>query len=244
MIYKTCGINITFNRIEKIKKVFIDNSSVFVGYNEPSILPIPDDAPREIPRIMLQSEHGYSQITISPEVISFIVTFDEAFSSDWVKCEEYLKEKKGIIEDFLVAAGIKKIKYCGVFTSYQYENISPESNATSVIQESLLKDVAIKDKIFDINCRMTFTIDETYYVNISYENARLYQEDTDLYSAGFLNEELSNAIAVTVDVNDRYAFNNRQEYESNTSVLEKLIGLNNEYINKSSKQFKRFDDEK
>jgi len=244
MIYKTCGINITFNRIEKIKKVFIDNSSVFVGYNEPSILPIPDDAPRDIPRIIMQSEHGYSQITISPEVISFIVTYDEAFSSDWNKCEKYLIEKKEIIEKFLVASGINKIKYCGVYTTYQYENITPESNATSVIQESLLNSIAIQDVIYDINCRMTYTINDTYYVNISYENVRLYPEDTDLYSAGFLNEETLNALAVTVDVNDRFAFNNKQQYESSTDVLEKLICLNSEYIDKSAKQFDGLGDDK
>ena len=72
MIVQNSAVNIMFTRCENIKKQYILNEEVLKEkFNEANILPIPDDAPTEIPRILVKTKGEHSQLSIAPEATNF-----------------------------------------------------------------------------------------------------------------------------------------------------------------------------
>lgn len=80
--------------------------------------------------------------------------------------------------------------------------------------------------LFDINLKYTFVENEKMFVNIMLQNARMFDAINEVSGeSGVLAHanQVAESIGVHIDINDRYSFNYKDNYKSNSGVLQELI---------------------
>jgi len=231
--------NVSFYRIENIKKVFLENYQMFDGFNEPSILPIPDNGPSEIPRIVLESKNGHSQINISQDTVSLLIKYDNDYLEDWELCNKYIEKKQNVIGEFLDLISNDKLKFSGLTTT-MFTDLSVD-DATNFLKDRLVTSELSStfENIFDINTRITSVVEEKYFENITFENIRVYEDQNEIMTAGFQNDQISNNVAITVDINDRYLFNTNPNYVSDKKNFPRILEISTATIDKYSNYFEK-----
>ncbi len=231
MLIQKSAITVKYKRIDGIKRIYYNNEKIFKNYfNEATVLPVPDDAPTEIPRIIIKTLHDHAQLNISPEATTFEVFYDEGFERDWTKCSQYIEARMESVFAFLNLLTDNNYEYIGVVSYILFDEI--EKDGTAILAERLLKSEKIKH-IYDINIRYTFTEKENIFVNITLQNARLYKSDISTDIAGELNKDnlLAESIGAIVDINDRYGFNDDVNYQSSAKNLTVLLQNMDNVIN-------------
>lgn len=231
MIIQGTSITVTYEKINGIKKVYYENKEILKEYfNEGTTLPIPDDAPSEIPRIIIKTLNEHAQLNISPIAATFEVNYNAGFEKDWNSCSEYISKRMEKVFEFLNILTDNKYEYIGLVTRVIYDEI--DSNCTEKIVETLLNAKKI-NKIHDIDIKYTFVEEDSMFVNIMLQNARLFKEDSIPNCAGKLNakNQIAESVGAIVDINDRYGFNNNVDYHSNSCMLVKLMNFMDNIIN-------------
>ena len=81
--------------------------------------------------------------------------------------------------------------------------------------------------------KYTFIEDKTFFVNIMLQNARIFKNNFSLNEPGCLqkNVQINESIGAVIDINDRYAFNMHNNYESDSSTLNDLVEHMDNIIN-------------
>lgn len=231
MVIKGTSITVTYKKIEGIKKVYYNNEEILKDFfNEATVLPVPDDAPVEIPRIIIKTLNEHAQLNISPVAATFEAHYDAGFERNWDACAKYLVERMSKVFQFLNILTNNTYEYVGLVSNILYDEV--EQNGAKKIADNLLNSVGIKN-IYDINIKYTFVEKDNIFVNIMLQNARLYPEGMNVNSAGFLgmNGEVPESIGAIIDINDRYGFNMDENYKSNCNMLNELIQFMGNIIN-------------
>ena len=129
MIVQNSAVNIMFTRCENIKKQYILNEEVLKEkFNEANILPIPDDAPTEIPRILVKTKGEHSQLSIAPEATNFQTVYTDEYTDDWKLCEEYIKSRIDDVFRLIDTFAAEKYKYIGIVTNLIWDDIKEDGN--------------------------------------------------------------------------------------------------------------------
>lgn len=220
MRIKGCSISIRYKKIENLKQKFYQvNERLKNHFFEASVLPVPDEGPFDIPRIIAKSTEDAGQLSISLNNISLSIAFNEALEKDWNKCREYLDSKMKIFLDFLKGFGDEKIEYAGVVTNVLFEEYN--CNATKELAGNLLQGDDYS-KLYDLSVRYTFVEDNQYYINIQLQNNRFFSNNPNLDQAGAFNDKNLSGEGITaiIDINDRYSFNVNDSYKSNLDVVD------------------------
>lgn len=231
MIIQGTSITVTYKKIEGIKKVYYNNEEILKDFfNEATVLPIPDDAPFEIPRILIKTKNEHAQLNISPTAATFEVHYDAGFERDWKPCSEYIIARMAKVFEFLNILTGNTYEYIGLVSNIIYDEIAQEG--TQKIAANLLNTKKI-DNIYDINIRYTFVEEENLFVNIMLQNARLFKNGITTNEAGALSiqDQIAESIGAIIDINDRYGFNTNVEYKSDSGMLNKLIDVMGNIIN-------------
>ena len=231
MLIQDTSVTVTYKKIEDIKKIYDSNKNVLEQYfKDVMILPIPDDAPLEIPRIILKSQNGHAQLNISPVATTFGVQYNAGYEKNWNECALYVSTRMRTVFDFLNRLTNDVYEYVGVVTNVIYDEVS--QNGTEKLASTLLKSPKIKN-LFDINLKYTFIEESSLFVNIMLQNARFFKDSVDVNEAGSLNinDQVAESIGACIDINDRYAFNTDVMYKSNSKLLSKLLVCMNNIIN-------------
>lgn len=233
MLIQESIVSISFPIIENIRRAYFDNGSILIeDFDEPNVLGIPDDAPSDIPRLVFKSKNQFSELSISQTSISMRTHFSDDFMRDWELCGGYLEKKCSKVVELADKLTSGSYNYVGLVVNILFDSFENETNCdgTCILSNNLSKLESSKD-VFDINMRYTFTENNKYFVNFDLRNVRLYKEIGDPNMSGAFkkdNEEL-NAVGVVIDINDRYKFNNEENYNSNassfTEALELLKGI-------------------
>lgn len=231
MLIQETSITVTYKKIEGIKRVYYNNEDILKEYfNEATVLPIPDDAPFEIPRIIIKTLNEHGQLNISPVAATFEIHYDAGFERNWSACSEYINDRMTKVFEFLNILTNNTYDYIGLVSNVLYDEV--EQNGTKKISESLLNSQKIKG-IYDINIRYTFVEKDNIFVNITLQNARLFENGVVINEAGALSPKAQTAesIGAIIDINDRYGFNNVVSYKSDSSMLGVLIECMGNIIN-------------
>lgn len=190
-----------------IKKSFLEvyDKNLKDKYNPPNILPIPDEVPDDIPIVIMKSKANHSQIILSKSGITIGTAYDESFNSSWDRCENHLIEKVRDIFSIIEAIRNVEIQFTGLVVQILDNNID---QASKYIYKNLLCFSSNKE-IHDASCRLTYVLENKYYVNISMENVRfvkgkLFTKNTDI---SYPNTDVNDRIILTIDVNDKYNLN-------------------------------------
>ncbi|HIX84990.1 MAG TPA: hypothetical protein H9979_10730, partial [Candidatus Megamonas gallistercoris] len=92
MIIKETNLNLIYPKISDYRKKFVASEDILNdNFQPPIILPIMDEIPENIPRIVLKSKNNHSTLSIGLSVASFTTMYDDTFSNDWKKCKDYLE---------------------------------------------------------------------------------------------------------------------------------------------------------
>ena len=220
MYVQGTSISVIYNRIEGIKKAYYQNEHILKDYfNEASVLPVPDDAPIEIPRILISTRHDHAKLSISPVTATLRVDYNDGFERDWGKCSNYLQQRMSKVFEFLNLLTENNYKYIGAVSEVVYDERIKDGAAEKL--SSVLLNTKKINNLYDINIKYTFIEDERYYINLTLQNARQFKQGLLLDVAGALSKDkqISEFIGVKIDINDRYGFNSSDGYKSSSEVL-------------------------
>jgi hypothetical protein len=189
-------------------------------------IPIPDDAPAEIPRIQARSHHGHSELNVSLDRISFLSRFDEQFNNNWNRCETYLNQRAIPITSMVQELVDDKFLYSGLTTEVAFEGgLDPIQH----FKNKFFKTNSKSDP-YDMSFKLTYVVDEKFYINISLQNQRIYTgQNSEVVLPAYL-EQIGTGIVVLIDVNDRHGFNFIKEYHSKAEDAKKIIEISSDFI--------------
>ena len=224
MYVQGTSISVIYNRIEGIKKAYYKNEHILKEFfNEASVFPVPDDAPVEIPRILISTRHDHAKLSISPVTATLRVEYNDGFEKDWEKCSNYLQQRMSKVFEFLNLLTDNNYKYIGVVTDVIYDD-GIDDGAAKKISNVLLNTKKINN-LYDVNIKYTFIEDDKYYINLMLQNARQFKRGLVLDVAGALSRanQTSEFIGVKIDINDRFGFNSNDGYKSSSEVLTAIL---------------------
>lgn len=214
MIMDNVSLNTIYQKIDGIKKAFLEHENTLnPSFNEATILPIPDDAPLDIPRIIVTTKHEHTQLNIAPEAASMITQFTDEYVNNWDLCKDYVENKSKELFDLFDGITNADIKYIGVVTNLIW---SSESYDNEKIYSNLFGK-KYPEKLDDLLVKYTFIEDEKYYANITIQGMRT----GDIFEVDNKKRQLM----VTLDVNDRFMHNIDETYRSNREKLEKILEI-------------------
>ena len=234
MIIKNSAVNIMFSRCENIQKQYILNEEIIKErFNEASILPIPDEAPSEIPRVIVKTKGEHSQLSIAPGAVNFQTEYSDDYTQNWELCEEYIKSRIENIFKLTDKFAAEQYNYIGIVTNLIWDNVSKDGNK---ILFNNLFGIPSADNLDDLVVKYTYIEKEKYYANITLQSARIYKNSNVNEAGSFVEDNLeAHTIGITLDINDRYAFNMQKGYLSNKTNFDELLNLTTDIINSKLK---------
>lgn len=219
--------SVFFPRQINIRKHFFNIESIFSNkFSSPfQLLPIPDDAPAEIPRIEAHSQNGHSKLNISQSHILFQTHYDSGWEIDWGRISQYLSENMGLIYKALESLGLVSLNFAGLVVEMYY----PLGNNEQAIRK--LKDIYLKSDLaasefIDLNLRFTQVKEGKYYINYHVSNSRKFEGAAQIprLVPAYLKEH-GHGVSLKLDINDRYAYNYQREYISDSQEGLQLLNL-------------------
>ncbi|MGD0621316.1 MAG: hypothetical protein ABSA82_02470 [Thermacetogeniaceae bacterium] len=235
--------NIFFPNLTSIRQqIFTLEDKLGDKFQTPfNLLPIPDTAPSEIPRITAMSKLGHSQLQFSLSSMSLATGYDDNFNSDWNKCSEYIDKR---IENLIPVIGELidwRFLYSGLVVVLQFDETELNEEPIQFMINRFLN-LNSSRKPFDIDYKITFALDETFYMNMNFKNYRSYEglsasfyeglSDPYFFSPAYLQLK-ETGLNLMLDVNDKYGFNNIRGYVSDRESYKKLLDLVGDVLNKN-----------
>lgn len=223
-----------FKRNDEIRK-FAEKVEECLGsnYNPPVVIPLPShiDAP-EFPQITCAKKSGFTQIGIAPVYIDSRTSFSEKWAADydnrWQKCKGYSVESASDL--FRMIDSVKALGeplYFGYSPEVYLEvGIQSEKILFSALSEALVNKLELDPAPSDLNIHLTYVLDDSFYLNLFLSRHGVW-EKADPKAQPRLSEEQmkERGILIKVDANDRYSYNNKQDYFSTIKVAEQVIEL-------------------
>lgn len=223
-----------FNRIEAPRNQIdeLEKSDLSKYFIQPfNAQPVPNDAPPVLPRITASSYDGLYDLIISQVNVQLIrkikFNLDDTF-------EEKLEQTKEIMLNLY--SSIKKIYnqellYFGANCIIDID----DENPVSCIKDKFIK--GLNEEVCEINLRYSSIEDDKYYNNIMISNIKEYKleiklpkEQANKPTNIFMDtlstssmQETKHIIQLSIDVNDRYAYNCSNEYRTNESEINNVL---------------------
>lgn len=220
------SLNIFFPQIIDIRRQLFTFEDAFDSFQKPfTLTPLPENAPPEIPRICAISKHQHSQLNITTQNIQMSTNYDDNFAYSVDKCFEYICNKIQQIEKGINNTIGNEVFFSGLTIQVVIE----EKEAPAHHIADVFSKVKSNLPLMDVSSRLTFTLNDKYYINITIENVRNYSGIQKGLSLSGLKQE-SEAIMITVDLNDRYAFNLDENYRSSTDEMQVITAITKEII--------------
>ncbi len=230
MVIQNSAVNVTYQRVENIKSEYLLNADILRDrFNEATILPIPDDAPLEIPRILATTKQEHSQLNIAPKSLSFLTQYTDDYVSEWNLCEKYINTRVGDIFSLTSSFTGGVYNYIGVVTNLIWDDV--DTDAHDFLYKNLFK-CDRRDNLDDLEVKYTYIEEEKYYVNITLRSARVF-DNLNLDEAGIYEDDklIKHTISITVDVNDRYSYNRTKGYTSSRDRFDEIMRIVSTIIN-------------
>ncbi len=219
------SFSIVFPRQQQIRRLANEFEDRLQGrYFQPQIISVPDDLDPEVPRMVFGSEHGFSQIVVSQISIAFNVSYSPDWQLEIAKGKRYLIERVPLLFELLdVLDGVKPY-FCGLSTQVNLPSEAEDETIVRQLSEALLQDQDL-GSVHDIQVKTTAVISEQFFNNITLQNYRVWgtnasQQGMPRYSQ---SDVLERGVQITGDFNDRYAFNEREQYTSGQEVAAQII---------------------
>ena len=236
MIITNSTFTLFFSENKQMRENFFKIEKHFDGYQRPfTLVPLPLDAPMEIPRIISTTENGHSQLTIRGNSVQLTTRYDNEYSDSISKCLEYKKNRvQQIVDAMPLIDGMpkenQKFYYSGLSIDMIYNENDGINSPVNYLNEVHIKD-NISLPIEEMQCRLALVIENQFYLNIILQNKKFYNGIADERGslAGLKNS--NDALLVSIDINDRYSFNNVANYNSSSERIIHLAAIMERFVN-------------
>jgi len=229
MLIQNTRFNLFFHKIRNIRKNIFELEDILSDFVKPfTLLPIPDEAMPEIPRISAISKFGHSRLDLAMTNAQLTTNYDDNFNKNWNDCSKYLQKRTDEIYKTLNSFIGENFLFSGLTTEIVFNDLKQEPIA--LIKNNFFK---FKSNIepFDLNCKITFVIDGTYYVNINFSNFRIGEGIEQYQEIPLEVIEKKHIVGLILEVNDRYKFNYNKNYLSTFKNVERIIEITDDILN-------------
>ena len=216
-------MNILFKAIKEDKKIIEDMiNKLSESYNlakmegKDSEM---EDIPYSIPRIIGKSKHGHSQISISLNRAEISIVFDESFYESIENCITYIREKSKEVYDSLKSFVEERYLFSGITVTTIIDELN--ENPIDTITSKFVK-IKAKKELYDVSTKFAY-VKENHFININISNARGIEEIQDNINSSITKKV--NYLSITFDVNDKYGFSEKTNYQSDYNKLVENIRL-------------------
>jgi hypothetical protein len=214
------------------ESIFILESRLSEDFPKPFILvPLPNEAPVEFPRISATSRHGFSTLNISLNNFQLVTNFSNDYSVDWKKCKEYVENHVYKLIDIVQPIFRQKPYYCG-FTVNLLQKM--DGDAVEALKKNFVSP-NVNGQIYDYFNRFTFLRDK-FYINIQLQNQRI-QPNQMLLPGMLKQDEQKNIIGIALDINDRYGFNYNPGYTTSLGNIRSILDLTDDIVRNKLEKF-------
>ena len=190
------------------------------------ILPVPEDAPQDIPRAFGNSQGGHSTLTLTQVTANFKTIYDGNFNTEWDLCFDYLTEKVKLLFPFVNEIANGEILNFGIVLKIIYRSNIGES--AHRIVKTIIKSNNLPSELDELSLKTTFYQNEKYYVNFLIESLRNYatsqvgdRDDIQILS----KSPIAEALQFSIDVNDRYIGNFSSDYFTSEETSKEIMQI-------------------
>jgi hypothetical protein len=219
------SFSVIFSRQGTIRRLANEFEGRLKGqYFQPQIIPVPDEMDPEVPRIIFDSEHGYSQIVISQVSCSLNVTYSPDWQTQIEQGRSYMLGRAPLLFDLLEIAGVSRPHFCGLVTQVQMSSHVTDETIISHLAQHLLKDKVAAD-VHDVEVKTTRIVSEQFFNNITIGNYRIWTieaANTGVYTLA-RHRATDRGVRIISDFNDRYSFNEQPNYNTTRAIAEAVI---------------------
>ncbi len=193
-------------------------------YVQPQIIPVPDDLDPNVPRLIFGSKRGFSQIIISQNNLMLNVTYSPDWQVDISKGRQYLLERVPILFDLLEMLEEREPYFCGLTTVVRLPAGKDVNTTLKYMADLLLGDLDAQG-LHDIRLKTTTVILDQFFSNITLRNYHVWGVEGNQQRILRLSRKkvIEQGIEIEGDFNDRYSFNEAEDYLSSQDVAKKII---------------------
>ncbi|MCK5128351.1 MAG: hypothetical protein KAQ68_00755 [Clostridiales bacterium] len=222
MRFVSTEVNIVHGNIENMRRKSIDiedrlAEDFVIPFTQ---LPIPEDAPPEIPRLIGKSKQGHTEIQISKSSTKQIIRYDGDYLENWDICEKYIISKIDSIYKILDSIINKKYLFVGIITNMMIEN----ENAKQFMVDKFINSENI-ERIEELSTRVAFINNDRFYTNIKLSSIK-----ADIGDKKISQSKIVDAIGINLDVNDRYNINMKKGHQSSVDSAKAALEISSDII--------------
>lgn len=232
MQFVNSKFNVLFQPVNEIRRkgLNLETNLKSIFQTPLTFLPIPEDAPFDIPRINGTSIHGHTSLSVSKTNIEMTTKFDGSFLSNWNLCCDYLRDKISVFDTIRKDLEIKEFLFCGLTTNF-FVNTKEEFGVCPLdLITDRFVNLKSKRKPVNYNYQITFSENDIYYINFTFQNLAPLRKvgNSAILKPSF--EGSNEILSIILDVNDRYAFNKQDAYISDNEKINAVLEISKKII--------------
>lgn len=193
-------------------------------YKHPMVIAVPDELDPEVPRLMVGSRHGFSQLVLSQIGLALHVTYSPDWQVDASKGRRYLSERIPVLYDLLHVLDEAHPLFSGLTTRVRLPANADDDALLAYLQRFLSASMPVTP-LYDVAVKVTTVHNAKFYSNLTLQNYRVWKaQDTTSGLQRLSKQRVSErGIEIIGDFNDRFAFNEQTDYVSSPDVVEAII---------------------
>jgi len=227
MDISNCTFSLYFQPIPGIRRAAfeIEDKLKQDGYLAPfQVYPIPDEAPFELPRISAATKNGHSTLTVAAQSAQVQSQYDENFYKDFKKSLEYSKEKAIGLFNALSSMDDILIQFTGLSAQLLTSATDINGSPVNFIEEKYLN-VSSKLEMSDAAMKIVYNVDDNLYLNLEIKKVIMADPisiniGADSVSVMKQLAQHDEMLAVSIDFNNRLAFNNAKPEGCDLAIIE------------------------
>ncbi|GAA0864566.1 hypothetical protein [Paraclostridium tenue] len=215
------GFNLYMPKVDNIRRFAYDIEQELKEYfiTPFNIIPIPDDAPEEIPRIIAKSQNGHSELSISSININLNIEFDDIYNRDIDRCFDYIKERISKLIDVFSKYSDGKFLFSGIISRVIIDDIE---DPIGFLSNNFLN-VKSNNKLYNMSEKMAYLLDDTYYLNFNIYNIRTFEGVISENKVKPDVKEISHYMSIDIDMNDKYGYNHNEDHICTKDTIDHII---------------------
>ena len=173
---------------------------------------------------MLDSAHGFSQILISQTTIALNKPYTDNWQLDIREGNKYLEKRIALVFDLLKMAKIKELRFSGLAT--QVRVTSKEEDSALIARVADCFDMGLDTRSFnELDVKQVKVISKKFFSHIRIHNFRGWTLATNPDVRLPTKNADTRGIEVVGDFNDRYQYNENENYVTSLQAAKQILKL-------------------
>ena len=196
------------------KKIFELEGAFGDGFLTPQLIPVPDEAPIELPRIEFRSQHGHTLVRFAQVRADLITNFDANFHSNLEKCEKYIRERSELLAKAIDICNPEIAVTALALTIQWPQSNGDEASDLASLQERIFQECMRTNNVEDVRIHRSVKLENNYFLHTNFNNYRVYSANKPLNSPYPRLGELElkeYGLELETEINDRLAYHNGED---------------------------------